>query len=163
MHLWGLLTGVLSPAQIMLNKTSAPVDTWNSLLSITRLSHLQQPVSCLEAAILDGSPPRQNVLHVDGCRAADWNIPRCDTEAEPLGTCGMKGEDVLWWNLVLSRGTGSSITSATLELKLLWITSYSAGVVSPGGDVDSGSNSGKCLRHLDVRVHVVCVWSGVNV
>lgn len=51
-------------------------------------SHLQQPVSSLQAAILDGGPPGKDVLHVDGRRTADGDISGRYAEAQPLGTCG---------------------------------------------------------------------------
>lgn len=67
-----------------------PINTKDFITALSR-AYLQQPVSCLEAAILDSSSPRQNVLHIDGCRAPDGNIPRRYAEAESLGACGMSG------------------------------------------------------------------------
>lgn len=40
---------------------------------------------------MDGGPPGEDVLHVDGSRASDGNVSGRDAEAQPLGTCGTSG------------------------------------------------------------------------
>lgn len=56
------------------------------------MSYLQQPVSCLKAAILDGGSPRENVLDIDWRRAPNGNITRRYAEAKTFRTFAAKKE-----------------------------------------------------------------------
>ena len=59
-----------------------------SLRPMTRCpgEYLQQPVAGFQAAILDGGPPGQDVLDVDGGAAADRDVSGGDAEAQALRT-----------------------------------------------------------------------------
>lgn len=136
--------------------TSSPAHT-NCSVTALLLSYLQQPVSCLQAAILDGSSPRQNVLHIDGCWAADGNVSRRYTEAESLRSCRMRGEERRFYNGMwfISRQKQKLLYSPCAPVARATVNTFIFSWHSfPGYDVSLSSEAVKCWGTQLVQILV---------
>ena len=55
-------------------------------LAVWAVTHLQDPITWLQASIFDGGPARQDVLDQDRTRTVDRRVPGHHCEAQTLGT-----------------------------------------------------------------------------
>lgn len=92
---------------IIFSCTVRPSSAYSSLIGPQ--THLQDPVPRLQAAIFDGGPTREDVLHQDGSRPVHGRVSGYHGEAQPFRTCGERGRGG-WGGVRVSNGSKAAGT-----------------------------------------------------